>query len=251
MIITVANQKGGVGKTTTALALAGALQLKGYKVLLVDADQQTNATDTYRAQIDDTWTLYDIMNGDIDDISNAIQETDKGFIIAGDPGIKDIDVMLGSNPSGYMILKKALEKVRGFDYIVIDTAPAIGKMLYNCLVASDKLIIPITADRYSMQGLSNLNEAITSVKEYFNHGLDIAGILLCQYNQRTNLSKDARNVLEGIAKQLDTKVFDTSIRKSTKTQEAQAMRVSLFDYAPNSTTAQDYISFTEELLKEI
>lgn len=252
MVITIANQKGGCGKTTTATNLASILAERGYKTLLIDADQQTNSSDTYRAQIEGAATLYDlIVEDEAIDIAEVIQTTDSGDIIAGDPLLREADAKLSKDLNGRFKLQDALEGLKDYDFIITDTAPSMGEVLYNCLIASDLVIIPVTADRYSLQGLSQLNETIKGIKKRFNKGLSIAGLLLVKYNGRTLLSKETSAALEQIAQEMQTKLFATTIRASTKAQEAQAQRTTLIKYAPNSTTAQDYNNFVDELIKEI
>jgi chromosome partitioning protein len=251
MIVTIANQKGGCGKTTTATALSSILAEKGYKTLLIDADQQTNSSDTYRAKVEGVATLYDlIVEDETTDLQEAIQTTESGNIIAGDPLLREADTKLSKDLNGRFKLQEALEN-NSFDFVIIDTAPSMGEILYNCLIASDIVIIPVTADRYSLQGLAQLNETIKGIKKRFNAKLKVAGLLLVKFNSRTLLSKETREALEHIAQEMDTKLFKTAIRSSTKAQEAQAKRTTLVKYAPNSTTAQDYKQFINELLKEI
>lgn len=252
MILTIANQKGGCGKTTTATAISSILAEKGYKTLLIDADQQTNSSDTYRARIEGAATLYDlIVEDETTDIQEAIQTTETGDIIAGDPLLREADPKLTKDLNGRFKLQEALENLHGYDFVIIDTAPSMGEILYNCLIASDMVIVPVTADRYSLQGLAHLNETIKGIKKRFNKKLRVAGLLLVKFNGRTLLSKETREALEHIAQEMDTKLFETAIRASTKAQEAQAKRTTLIKYAPNSTTAQDYKQFIDELLKEI
>lgn len=252
MIITIANQKGGCGKTTTATALSSILAERGYKTLLIDADQQTNSSDTYRAKVEGEATLYDvIVDEDAINIREAIQTTESGDIIAGDTLLREADAKLSKDLNGRFRLQEALENLKEYDFTIIDTAPSMGEVLYNCLIASDLVIIPVTADRYSLQGLAQLNETIKGIRKRFNKGLRVAGLLLVKYNGRTLLSKETREALEGIAQEMETKLFKTTIRASTKAQEAQAKRTTLIQYAPDSTTAQDYQQFIDELLKEM
>lgn len=252
MIITIANQKGGCGKTTTATALSSILSEKGYKTLLIDADQQANSTDTYGAKIEGVATLYDLIIEDASSpIKEAIQITTCGHIIAGDPLLREADTKLSDDINGRFRLQEALETLTEYDFIIIDTAPYMGEILYNCLIASDAVIIPVTADRYSLQGLSKLNETITSIKRRLNTKLTILGLLLVKFNVRTLLSQETQTVLNDIAKDMETKLYKTTIRSSTKAQEAQAKRTTLIKYAPNSTTALDYQNFVNELLKEL
>lgn len=250
-VICIANQKGGIGKTTTATALASILEEKGYKTLLIDADPQGNSTDTYRAISKDTATLYDVLLDREDPlpIMDAIQHTEIGDIVASDPELKTADTSLPNDGDEYFILQEALEKIEGYEYVVIDTAPADNKLLKNCLIASDKVIIPITADRYAIQGLSDLNKTLVKIKKRNNPKLEVAGLLLVKYKGRQKLAQEVKASLDDIASMMGTKVFETTIRESTNAQKAQATRTTLIKYAPNCTTAEDYKSFTEELLK--
>ena len=249
-VICIANQKGGIAKTTTATTLASILMSQGKKVLLVDADPQGNSTDTYRAVSKDTATLYDVIL-DIEDplpIAEAIQKTEIGDIVASDPELKTADQRFPSDGNEYFRLKDALSELTGYDYVIIDTAPADNKLLKNCLIASDKVIIPVTADRYAIQGLSELNRTITGVKKRNNPNLEVAGLLLVKYKSRQLLAQEAS--LEEIAKQLNTKVFCTTIRESIAVQKAQATRMTLMKFDSNCNAAIDYVQFAEELIKE-
>ena len=250
-IICVANQKGGIGKTTTATAIASILDKKGHKTLLIYADPQGNSTDTYRAKIEHTATLYDVLL-DLEDplpIEKAIQHTEIGDIVASDPLLKEADTKFPSDGEEYFRLKDALEKLNDYEFVVIDTAPADNKLLKNCIVSADKIVIPITCDRYALQGLADLNKTISTQKKRNNPELEISGLLLVKYKQRQKLAKEVKEALQEIAKKMDTKVFNTTIRESTVAQKAQAARMSLIDYDSTSTTAQDYTNFVEELLK--
>jgi chromosome partitioning protein len=249
--ILIANQKGGIGKTTTATALASILSEKGYRTLLIDADQQGNSSDTYEARIEGAATLYDVL---LDDeripIKDAIQQTKNGDIVASDPLLRKADEILNSDINGLYRLQEALDELPGYDYVVIDTAPAMNRILHNCLIAADEVVIPVTADRYALQGLAQLNETIQAVRKRQNTKLKVAGFLLIKYNARTLLGKEVKESLEKIAARMETRLFETAIRESTKAKEAQAVRSTLIRYAPESTTAQDYIHFADELLKE-
>ena len=235
----VANQKGGISKTTTSIALADILKRRGNSVLFIDADQQGNATDTFKGEIEGMPTLYDVLLGD--------QKTVNGDIIASDPLLREADSKLSSDPEGEYRMSMALEGLKGYDYVVIDTAPALNWILRNCLIAADEVIIPVTADRYGLQGLASLAETISVIRKRQNKGLSVAGLLLTKYNGRTNLSREIKDNLEEIADSMDTKLFDTAIRESVKVREAQAMRKLLLDYAKNCSSALDYEDFVDEL----
>lgn len=252
-VLAITNQKGGIGKTTTATALASILESNGHHTLLIDADPQGNSTDTYRAISKDTATLYDVILDREDPlpIMDAIQHTEIGDIIAADPELKTADTSLPNDGDEYFILKDALEKLEGYEYVVIDTAPADNKLLKNCLIASDIVIIPITADRYAIQGLSELNKTLVKIKKRNNPKLEIAGLLLVKYKGRQKLAQEVKKSLDKIASMMETKVFTTTIRESINAQKAQALRTTLIKYAPECTTAADYKAFAEELLKGI
>lgn len=247
-VIAVCNQKGGVGKTTTATAMAAVLQSKGYKVLFIDTDPQGNATDTYRGEINGVATLYDFLF-EKEPASECIQKTDAGLMIASDPLLREAEKHL-DGVGGTHRLKECLDPIRDdFDFIVIDTPPMLGKLLTNALTAADEVIVPVTADRYGVQGLAQLYETIVDIKKYTNPRLKTDGLLLVKYTWRTRLSRELHKSLKEVANQFETKVYNATIRESTKTREAQTARMSLFEYAPSSTTANDYLSFVEEYLK--
>lgn len=252
-IIVVANQKGGIGKTTTACNVANILMKMGKKTLLLDCDMQGNSSDSYKCQIEGVATLYDvILEEDRIPLSEAIQHTENGDIVASDPLLRKADEILNGNIDGLYRLQDAVQDLEGYEYVIIDTAPAMNSILYNALICADQVIIPCTADRYGMQGMSQLFQTIQAVKKRQNRNLSIAGLLLVKYNARTRLSKEVFEDLQRIAKQMGTKVFNTKIRESTKMKEAQALRMNLCDYAPKCTTALDYQSFVEELIgKEV
>ena len=244
----IANQKGGIGKTTTATTLAGVLGKKG-KTLLIDADPQGNSTSTYQAVIEDQATLYDVMvDSDALPIEDAIQHMENGDIVASDPLLAKAGKLLDGNVEGLYRLQDALDVLDGYDYIVIDTAPSLDVVLYNCLIAADQVIIPVTADAYAMQGLSKLNDTIKAVQKRKNPKLQIAGLLLVKYGGRSKLEKNVREEITDVANQIGTKLFATAIRECVKTKEAQMNKKLLIDYAPNCTTMQDYCAFVEELL---
>lgn len=247
-IIAITNQKGGVGKTTTAVNMADALKIKGFKVLLIDTDPQANASDTYRTKIENTATLYDLLFED-EAAADCVQHTEHGDIIAGDPLLKEAEKHLSGVDGVYRLKERIEPLISDYDYILIDTPPTIGILLTNALTASDSVIIPITADRYGVQGLTQLNETIASIKKYTNPGLTVDGFLLVKYNHRTNLAKELHAALHGIAERFNTTVYDTTIRESTKAKEAQTTRQSLYIYAPNSTTALDYNNFVNEFVE--
>ncbi len=248
-VFVVANQKGGIGKTTTATNLAGILS-KEANTLLIDADPQGNSTSTYQAKVEDIATLYDVMiDSDKLPIEDAIQHMPNGDIVASDPLLSKAEKILDGDVEGFYRLKDAIEELDGYDYIVIDTAPSLNVILYNCLIAADKVIIPVTADAYAMQGIRQLYDTIMAVKRRQNPALTIAGLLLVKYSGRSNLDKTTRSDIEEQAAQMGTRLFDVAIRECVKTKEAQEKKVLLIDYAPKCNTMLDYLEFTNELLE--
>lgn len=248
-VIVFSNAKGGVGKSSSSTALASILKQRGYRTLLIDCDTQCNSTDTFRAETEGVATVYDVL---LDEnrmsIADAIQHTECGDILAGDSLLRQADEKLKGSVDGLYRLADALEGCDGYDYIIIDTAPAMNSILHNCLIAANEVIIPVTADRYALQGLSQLFETIKAIRKRQNPSLKVAGLLLSRYNGRANLSREVRASLEDVAKQMGTKIFDTVIRECIKVKEAQARKQTLIDYAPKCTAAEDYNRLADELI---
>lgn len=248
-IIAVSNQKGGVGKTTTATTLAYGLKLRGKKVLLVDCDPQGNSTDTWRAKNTEGYpTLSDLLFSN-EPVEECVQHTEIGDILAGDPVLEDADRHL-KGVAGYFRLKKRLEPlVALYDHIILDTPPNLGILLQNALIAAEGVIVPITCGRYSLQGMSRFIETVDDVKAQPNPGLNVLGMLLVKYNGRTVLAREVVSGLPELTSKLGTGVFDTKIRKTEEVEKAQANRVPLQQFSPESTAATDYDTLINELEK--
>lgn len=246
-IISIANQKGGIGKSTTAQALGAGLHLKGYKTLLIDLDPQGNIT--YTAGADPTRpTAYDLLTSRAL-INEVIQENPQGEFIPAGERLSNLDLELNTTGKEYK-LKEVLEPIKkNYDFIIIDTPPALGILTINALTASDSLIIPSQADIYSLQGIGQLYKTIQTVKIYCNPNLEIQGILLTRYHTRTILNRDMGELIEETAKQFNTSIYTTFIRESVVVREAQAKKQDLFTYAPKSNPAKDYLSFIEEVIE--
>ncbi|MCI8894927.1 MAG: ParA family protein [Lachnospiraceae bacterium] len=245
----VANQKGGIGKTTTATTLAGILGKRG-KTLLIDADPQGNSTCTYQAQVEDCATLYDvIVDSEMLPLASAVQHMANGDIVASDPLLAKAEKLLDGDVEGLYRLKDAVEELEGYEYLVIDTAPSLSVILYNCLIAADQVIIPVTADAYSMQGLMQLHSTIKAVQRRQNPQLKIAGLLLVKYSGRSNLEKRVFTELGEMAERMGSRLFSTAIRECVKVKEAQTQKKLLPEYAPGCSSMQDYNAFAEELLE--
>lgn len=251
-VITIANQKGGIGKTTTATTMAGILTERGYKVLLIDADPQRNTTAVYNAKTEGEATLYDVLAGNPRlDINEAIQHTENGDIIASDKLMRDADIIfLQDSANGIFRLKDSLEDLKeDYDYVIIDTNPTIDRIMYNALVCADEVIIPTSAALFGVMGLSDLVETMAAIKKRINPGLHIAGILVVAYKGNTNFAKSVKEQLDAVAEQIGTKIFETPIRASIKVEESQARMLPLNKYAPYCTSNLDYNDFVDEFLK--
>lgn len=245
--LAVINQKGGVGKSTTAEALAAGLSLKGYFILSIDLDAQSNMTYTAGARMDGATSL-GVLTGEIA-ARDAIQHTESGDIIPASKALAGADAFITETGKEYR-LREALEPIRGeYDFIIVDTPPALGILTINALTACDSVIIPAQADIYSLQGIEQLAETIKPVKKYTNPALTIEGILLTRYSSRSVLSREVAELAEQLAAKLGTKLFKTTIRENISIKEAQISQRGIFSYAPNSNAAKDYRAFIEELLK--
>ena len=247
-VFTITNQKGGTGKTTTALALAAGLFLKGYFVLSIDLDAQSNMTYTARVGTDGA-TVLGVLTDEVKAV-DAIQKTGMGDVIPASKSLAGADAFITDTGKEYR-LKEALEPIREeYDFIIIDTPPALGILTINALTACDSVIIPAQADIYSLHGINQLAETIKPVKKYTNHDLSIEGILLTRHNPRSILSREVAELADQIAKKLGTKLFRATIREAIAVKEAQISQKSLYSYAPQAKVTEDYSRFIAELLGE-
>ena len=248
--ISLANQKGGVGKSTTAYALAAGFKREGYSVLLVDLDPQENIT--FTAGLNGLkGTVYSVLSGTAA-AESVIKKTPIADIIPASRSLTKIDLELSTTTGKEYKLSEALEPIRNnYDFIIIDTPPALGLLTINALTASDSLIIPAQADIYSLQGIGQLFDTIEAVRKYCNQDLQIQGVLLTRYNKRTILSRDIKETIEATAAQIHTFVYQAGIRECIAIKEAQASQQDIFTYAPKSNASKDYSAFIKELRSNI
>lgn len=246
MIYAVCNRKGGVGKTTTAWALAAGLERQGAPVLRVDLDAQRNLS--VAMGVNSGATVYDVLTG-AQKPTETIQKTAQGDIIPASKELSGADLLLTDTGKEYT-LKEALNPVLWlYKHVVIDTPPALNVLTVNALTAADAVIIPAQADLFSLTGIEDLQETITPVKKYTNADLRIDGILLTRYNGRAVLSRDVYQLAQEAAQKLGTRVYNTAIREGIAIKEAQAARISLFDYAPAANVTKDYAALVDEITK--
>lgn len=244
-IISVSSQKGGTGKTTTAAALAqGAAEL-GHKPLLIDLDAQGSLTCISRANGNAPGS-YELIKGR--DVAELIQHIDgMPDIIPASLQLAGADAELANRPGRDFLLKKALEPLKEYDLVIIDTAPALGTLLVNSLTAATEVIIPLQADTFAVQGLYQLTDTIAQVKQYCNPALQITGALLTRYSPRTVIARDLKEAIQGRCDALAVPLLNTSIRDGVAVREAQTLQQSLFQYAAKANPARDYMQLLQEI----
>lgn len=249
-VLTLSNQKGGVAKTTTSIAIATGLFNKGFRVLAVDLDPQTNMT--FACGVDtmnqDT-TLFEVFKGE-SKVETIICKTNVGFdLIPGCLSLASADMDFTQTGREFMLSESLKDIESNYDYVVIDTPPTLGILTVNALTSSDLVIVPMNADVYSVQGLSQLDKQIRNVQKYCNPRLKIGGLLLTKYNDRQNVSKTTKEMIESVSAQLQTKVFKTFIRESVAVRESALMQCDMFKESPNSNASVDYMEFINELIE--
>ena len=248
--LAAASQKGGVAKTTTNLAIGGKLAADGARVLYIDLDPQMNLSTTLKAATSGVASSLDVLTGDAT-IAEAAQGIGSYHVVPASRLNGKADDLMSSVGKDYR-LRKALSTVADdYDFAILDTPPALGTLTVNALTAADWVVIPAQADTYSLDGVTDLAATIEAIREYTNPDLKIGGILLTRYNPRTSMSRSIHEDAEAMAAELNTKVFRAWIREATAIKEAQAVKQSIFEYAPSAKVAYDYRFFIEELMGDI
>lgn len=247
-VISVSNQKGGVGKTTTTCNVAAGLKKKGFRVLMIDLDPQGNLGFSVGAETDGA-TVYDVLKGNVT-ARYAVQKTPTADIIISSILLSGIELEFTNSGREYL-LKEAVKPLLGFyDYILVDTPPNLGILTINAFTASDSIIVPMLSDIFSLQGIAQLYETVGRVKKYCNSRLKFSGILLTNVSPATRLAKEIRGTADLISKDLNIPIFKSYIHKSVAIGEAQSVQTSVLEYAPRNHAAQDYQQFIRELLSK-
>lgn len=246
-VISVSNQKGGVGKTTTTCSIAAGLKRRGYRVLAVDLDPQGNLGFSVGADTETSATIYDVLKGEVK-TQFAIQKLPSMDLIISSILLSGIELEFTNSGREYL-LREALRPIEDlYDYILLDTPPALGILTINAFTASDSIVVPMLSDIFSLQGISQLNETVERVRKYCNPNIAIAGILLTKFNPRTRLGREVRGTAQLIADDFHIRLFDTYIHNSIAASEAQSVQKDIFSYSPHNRIAQDYNRFLDELL---
>ena len=249
-IIAIANQKGGVGKTTTAVNLAACLGVLEKKVLLIDADPQANASSGLGIDVDSVeFGTYQVLELTISAKETILKTSSPNVdIIPAHIDLVAIEIELVDKQEREYMLKKALVDLKNeYDYILIDCAPSLGLITLNSLVAADSVIIPIQCEYFALEGLGKLLNTIKSVQKIHNSELDIEGLLLTMFDSRLRLSNQ---VVDEVRKHFSSMVFDTIIRRNTRLGEAPSYGESIIAYDATSKGAINYLNLAQELIKK-
>ena len=249
-IITIINQKGGIGKSTTSHSIAAGLSLNGFKVLLVDLDSQMNLSQSTRVDVNNNNNTHSILVKGTN-VKDAIQHVkDNLDIIIGSPHLAHCDMEMMEVGKEYRLKEKLSELNGMYDYIVIDTPPALGVITINALTCANFVLVPCQADVFSVDAIMKLNDTISMVRTYTNKDLKIIGVLLTRYNKRSVLTRQIKDVISDMAKNMGSKLYDTEIREAIAIKESQATKQDIFEYAPKSKVANDYMKIVKEIMKE-
>jgi chromosome partitioning protein len=252
MILAITNQKGGVGKTTTAINLAAALASKGLRTLLIDLDPQANSSMSFVDVRSAERTIYDALTEKdvaLTDVLQPVPKVANLLVAPSSIALAKIESKLLGELDSHFRLKDKLDPVREqFDFVVMDTPPTLGIITVNALVAATHVLIPIQSSYFALEGTDDLLETIDKIKARANPQLQILGAVITLFDKRTILSKD---IVEQIQRVFGDRLFETVITKSVRLEESPAYRESIFTYAPRSSGAYEYYKLSEEVLSRV
>lgn len=248
-VVAIANQKGGVGKTTTSINLASCIAARGYKVLLIDMDPQGNSSSGvgFEREINDV-SVYDVLTGGkgMDEIVFAT-DFDGLMLVPSTTDLAGAEIELVDHPEREFILRQAIASMkRDYDFILLDCPPSLGLITINALVAANSVLMPIQTEYYALEGLGHLLHTISLIHEHLNPELAIEGILLTMYDARTNLSSQ---VADEVKEHFGELVFETVIPRNVKLSEAPSFGQPILAYASHSSGSKAYVGFAEEFLE--
>jgi chromosome partitioning protein len=248
MIVAIANQKGGVGKTTTAINLAAALALRGRPTLLIDLDPQANSTMSFLDMQAVTRSVYDVIAENQGKLSDIVlpSTVPNLFVAPSRIALAKLEAKLVGELDAHFRLKDRLDVIRQ-DYanIVIDCPPALGLLTVNALVAATHLLVPVQSSYFALEGTDDLLGTVEKVRARANPALQILGVVITMHDKRTSLARDIRDQIQRV---FGTKVFRTTISKSVRLEESPAYKESIFTFAPDSSGATEYYSLCEEVI---
>ena len=243
--IVLSNQKGGVGKTTSAYVLALLLQERGARVLAVDLDPQGNLSFCLGSEKEGIATIYDVLKGELK-ARYAVQKSTLVDLLAANILLSGIELEF-TGARREFLLSKQLETLKPYyDYIIIDSPPALGILTVNAFTAADYVLVPMLSDIFSLQGITQLDETIRQVRAHCNPRLEVLGVFLTQHSRKNAFSLEVEGTLEMVASDFQMPVLP-SIRKSMALREAEALQQSVLEYAPTCFAVQDYDSLVDEL----
>jgi chromosome partitioning protein len=248
MIVAIANQKGGVGKTTTAINLSAALALRGQPTLLIDLDPQANSTMSFLDMQHVSRSMYEAIAEAGVSIPDVVvpSAVPNLFVAPSRIALAKLEAKLVGELDAHFRLKDRIDAVRAdYPHIVIDCPPALGLLTVNALVAATHLLIPIQSSYFALEGTDDLLETVEKVRARANPALQILGVVITMHDKRTSLARDIRDQIQRV---FGTKVFRTTISKSVRLEESPAYKESIFTFAPDSSGATEYYSLCEEVM---
>jgi len=250
-IITVANQKGGVGKTTTAINLSASLANRGKRTLLIDLDPQANSTIAFFDSADVATSMFDVLSDPKVEMKNVVKQTKDPLLFVG-PGrlaLAKLEQVLAGQFDAPFKLKDALAPIlKDFDYIVLDTPPSLGILTVNALVASTHLLVPIQAAYFAIEGTDDLLETYERIRARPNPGLKVLGVVITLFDKRTNISRDTHGQIRSVFGEV---LFKTKISKNVRLEESPAYKETILTFAPKSPGAVEYKKLAGEVIQRV